>query len=144
MAEPLTVSNRALAALLRGLGSLDAIREGECLVGFEFAKDVKWLLMVAAVEAERAFEPYRRMDRKTASKFDIFDGMESSPENARHLSQYNAEMETLRDQEVTIDKMPRFKLDELLNRPCCDDKKVGRMNPIPQSVLVNLAPILEE
>lgn len=142
---PLEVTNQKLLQLHRGLNSLDAVREGrDEMIGFEFTRDVKWRLTVAAVLVDNAREAFDRVDRETAKKSGTYDGMERSDENGKKKAAYDEAMQSVLDQKVTIPDMPRFTLAELLDRPPCEDKKARKINPIAQSTLKNLAPIIEE
>lgn len=141
----LTVANRQLVALCRGLASLDAVKEGVSeLIGFVFVRDVQWRLVLAAVAAGGAKLAYDKIDKATAAEHGVFDGMAENDANARALDSYRRAMEDILDKEVTIADMPRFTLAELLDRPPTDDKRARKTNPITQSTLHNLAPILTE
>jgi len=145
MAEPLEITNRALIALCRGLSSLDAVKEGTSdIIGFAFSRDVQWRLVLASVAADGAKLAYDKIDKATAAENGVFDGMAQNDANARAIDAYTRAMEEILDKEVTIPDMPRFTLAELLDRPPSDDKRARKTNPIANSTLRNLAPILDE
>lgn len=140
----LEITNARLLLLHRGLNSLDAVREGSETIGFEFSRDVKWRLTVAAVLVDNAREAFDRVDRETAKKSGTYDGMERSDENGKKKAAYDEAMQSVLDQKVTIPDMPRFTLAELLDRPPSDDKRARKVNQIAQSTLKALMPIIEE
>jgi hypothetical protein len=139
----ITLTNRQLCSLHRGLSSLDAVREGEAVIGFEFVRDVAWRLTCAGVQAEDGKRSHDILDRAAALKFGVYEGMAQNDQNAKALDEYKREIEELLDKTVTIE-VDRFTMDELLTRPPSDDRRARKTNPIPLSVLRNLFPILDE
>ncbi len=118
MAEKLTLTLRDVQRLRRALNSLDAIKSDV---------DGREGLIVD------------RLDRELAQKIGVFEGMEKTDANGRLMDSYRREFEAMLDQTAEIE-LQTVKLPELLARPG-DPKK---QNPIPQSVLYGLMPIIQE
>ena len=145
--SPLNVTNRALLKLNQGLGSLDGINSKEGVIPFVFDTETKLDLLHNAIVVERDKEKLDRFDRAAVKANNIWDGMEKTPESVARLATYLAAKEEMLDATTDLTGIRRIKIERLLNQPACDSDKPGakpKTNPIPQSVLVMLAPIFED
>jgi hypothetical protein len=143
MAEPVKLTRRQLLELSQGLKQLDAIRENEKdLVPLQFDSKVSYRLMrtSAAVEREKAL--FEKLDRQAAKDAGFFEGLAANEENAKKADAYHHKRADLLDEEVSLEGVMLVSVDQLLIRP--EDFKKSKRNPVPQSVLNRLAPILEE
>lgn len=139
---PLTITNRQLIELDRGLSSLDAIRSGrDEIINFEFSDDTKYAIVHAAVVVRRAKETYDAFARAKAAELGVYEGLEKTQENALKVRDLNAALEAAKEKPVTLDGITPIKASDLLARP--GDPKKPAKNNIPSSVLTNLWPILE-
>lgn len=143
MAEPLTLTNRDLLALHRGLNSLDGVRRGDGVEGFEFDDETRWALVENAVIVGRAKEAFDRYDREAAKRFGVFEGMAKSEANGQKLAEYLEDIEQAKDRTVGVPGLTPIAREKLLTGPA-DGKRPPRKNAIPVSVLVALRPILED
>jgi hypothetical protein len=133
---------RVLIELERGLAQLDAVREGEKELNpicFETAVSYTLLRNAEAIAKEIAL--FNKLDRDAAAALKFFDGMPVTPENSAIAAAYQSKRAELLDTEAKVE-LTRVKLDDLLKRP--EEIKKSKRNPIPQSVLNRLAPMIEE
>jgi hypothetical protein len=149
VAQELTLTNRQLLALRSGLNSLDAIKNGKDgeFIPLEFESVIRNRLMRAEAVVASAALVYDKTDRKLAEEAGVFDGMDRNDANGRKMDAYKRKIEAVLDEEVKLVGIVRIKLHELLHKPLGHDQKPNdraRLNPIPQSVLYKLAPIIEE
>lgn len=152
--SPIKVSNRALLKLNQGLGSLDGINSKEGVVPFVFDTETKLALLHNAIVVERAKEVLDRFDRDSVKANRIWDGMEKTPESVERLAAHISAREEMLDDTTDLTGLRTISIERLLNQPACEcgsnprevsAKEVARKtNPIPQSVLVMLAPIFED
>lgn len=145
MAEKLNLTLRDVQRLRRSLNSLDAIKsdvDGR-VVHLDFTMPVRVALMQNAAAVEREGLMIDRLDRELAGEVGVFDGMEKTDANGRLLDAYRRKLETMLDQPVEIE-LTRVTLTALLTRSGADPKKPQQLNPIPQSVLYGLAPMIAE
>lgn len=151
--SPNVVSNRALLKLNQGLGSLDGINSKEGVIPFVFDTETKLTLLHNAILVERAKEVLDRFDRDSVKAKKIWDGMEKTPESLERLAAHISAREEMLDGTTDLTGLRTLKIERLLKQPGRerDDKPyetkgelVQKTNPIPQSVLVMLAPIFED
>jgi hypothetical protein len=142
------LNKRRLKDLLVGLMSLDGVRTGKDeLVAFEFSRGTHSTLAEVYVAVERALMAFNVFDRACQKRHGVYDGMPTTSENAAKLAAYTDEIEAEKDAEVKLPDFPRIKLSELLTRPAAPGDRPGRApanNPIPQSVLNRLWPIIDD
>lgn len=145
MAEKLNITNRQLLDLRRGLKSLDAVKAGKDgeIVPLEFDIKTRSRLMTAAVKIEPHALAYDKLDRAISLETGVYEGMEKTDANGLRLDGYRRKIEELLDQPVEIDGILFVTLSDILNRPPGIDGKRAA-NPVPQSVLIKLAPIIAE
>lgn len=142
MAEAVTVTFRQLLEMERALAQLDAIRESEKeFVPIQFDTKTSYRLMrnAEAVAKERA--RFDKLDREAAKSAGFVEGMAANDENAKKCDDYQHRRGALLDNEIKVE-LVRLKIEELLNRP--EEYKKSKRNPVPQSVLNRLAPMIEE
>lgn len=145
MAEALKLRYRDLLRLHSALNSLDGIRTGkEELVVFEFSTNVKWNISKNTVILNRAREEYDHRERHAMKEHGVFDGMDKNSANMMKLAAWNEEMEEHKDREVELLGVLLFSRADLLTRPPGEDRKPRPDNPIPNSVLTGLAPLLKD
>ncbi len=137
------ITNRELRKLHQGLSSLDGIRQGSNeVIGFVFDSKTKLALMHNTIAVERAKEALDRVEQKSLKEKGIYDGVERTPETIKKLGEHMQMIETLNDEIVDLAGLREIKASEILNQPQCDAKAPCKCNPIPQSVLTQLRPIL--
>lgn len=146
MPESLKITYRELLALHTGLNGLDGARSGkEEITPFEFDIATRLLLLRASADIMRQKVVFDILDRKTAEECGVYDGMEKTDANAKKLDAYQRKVEEAKDQSTDI-SVEKIALSALLNKPLTDDEKrrgaSPRQNPIPQSVINRLFPIL--
>lgn len=160
MAETLRIANWVLLRLEEGLRQLDAVREDkDKLVGFEFETKPSYRLMRGSVAALRAKAAFDMADQRLRATHEVYEGMlisyppdtkptadqlDAAAANAKKVDAYQRARAVLLNQEADVDGALMMTLDQLFNRPESDPKKTARRNPIPQSVIAKLAPIIEE
>lgn len=146
MPEPQKLTVRQLTALHRGLTSLDGVKRGSGEVeSFDFETGVRWNLTKNAVAVGRMLEAFQKFDRDCRIRHGVIDGLPITEANIQRINAYAAEIEPLKDQEIEVSGLLAVKLTELLTRPARpEDKGKPRTNAIPQSVLLNLVPLIEE
>ncbi len=148
--EVITLSFRQLIELSTGLKQLDAIKESDKDVvplAFDFTTSYRLMRNSIVVERERAI--FEKMDREAAKAAGFFDGMaaknadgSANEENAKKADDYQHRRANLLDGEVKLDGIMPVTVEQLLTRP--EEFKKSKRNPVPQSVIHRLAPILEE
>lgn len=133
---------RVVIELERGLAQLDAVRESEKeLNPIVFEPAVNYMLLRNAEAITKEIARFNKLDRDAAHEVKFFDGMEATPANSIIAAAYQRKRAELLDTEAKFD-LTRIKLDDLLKRP--EEIKKSKRNPIPQSVLNRLAPMIEE
>ncbi len=145
MAEKLNLTLRVVQRLRRSLNCLDAIKsdvDGR-VTHLDFSMPVRVALMRNAAAVEVAGLVVDRLDRELAEEIGVFEGMEKNDANGRLMDVYRRKLETLLDQTTDVE-LVTVKLGDLLTRSGADPKKPAQLNPIPQSVLYGLAPIIAE
>ncbi len=149
MAEPIDITIRDLLILRRGLNSLDAVKsgkEGEIEL-LEFGPLTRRKLMRASMAVETEARLHEQWERDTQKKFGVYHGMAVNDANAKLIDEYKrVEAEAL-GESVTLAGVTRIKLDDLCYKPLALNAKAGDkpvLNPIQQSVLHALWPIIEE
>lgn len=149
MAEKLTLPMRKVLELRRGLNSLDAVKagkEGE-VVPLDFDPKTRYRLMKNAAIVEREALIFDKMDRGFAEQSGAYDGMEKNDANAAKMDAYKRKLEEALDQNVDLDGLLFVRMEDLLFRPLPSDAKPTdkrKSNPVPQSVLHKLMPIIVE
>lgn len=156
VAETVTVTRRQLIELSQGLKQLDFIRENEKeLVPLQFDQKVSYRLMRSSVVIERERALFDKLDRTAAKDAGFYEHMQVIPskdagpaeraacdENARKADAYQQKRADLLDEEVKLEGVMLVTVEQLLVRP--EEFKKSKRNPVPQSVLNRLAPIVEE
>lgn len=150
MAESIDLTRRQLLELSHGLKQLDAIRESEKdVVPLMFDAKVSYRLMRTAEAVEKEKARFEKLDRLAARDAGFFEGMaaknaDGSPheENAKKADAYQHKRAELLDEVVTLEGIFRVSVEQLLSRP--EEFRKSKRNPVPQSVLNRLAPMLEE
>lgn len=141
--DTITLTRRQLLELSQGLKQLDAIRENEKdLVPLAFDTKVSYRLMRSSVVVEREKALFDKLDRQAAKDAGFFEGMAANDESAKKADEYNRRRADILDEEVKIEGVMLVSVEQLLSRP--EEFKKSKRNPVPQSVLNRLAPILEE
>lgn len=141
MSTAIKLTVRQCLEIHRALNSLDAVRSGKDeLIAMEFTGVIRAKLMANAQALEPIRFAHEATDRALAKQHGVYQGIEESPENARKVDAYKRAVEDALDLEVEV-QMHRIALTALLNRP--GDGKTIRTNPVPQSLLNKLAPILD-
>jgi hypothetical protein len=145
VAEKLNITNRQLLDLRRGLNSLDAVKAGKDgeVIPLEFEIKTRARLMTNAVRFEPHALAYDKLDRAIALEAGVYEGMEKTAANGQRLDVYRRKIEELLDQPVEVDGVLFVRMSDLLSRPPGADGKRAT-NPVPQSVLIKLAPIITE
>ncbi len=137
----LTIAFRQLIELESGLRQLDAIRESEdALVPLMFETKVSYKLMRTAEVVAKERSRFDKLDRQAAKDAGYFDGMTANEANAAKADSYQRKRAEILDTEIKVE-LATLKIEELLNRP--EEFKKSKRNPVPQSVLARLAPIIE-
>lgn len=143
MAETIEITRRQLLELSRGSQQLDAIRESEKdLVPLLFDHKVAYRLMRNSTVVEREVAIFNKLDRDAAKACGFYENMVVNDENARKADEYQRKRAELLDETVKLEGIFLIKIEELLNRP--EEFKKSKRNPVPQSVLARLAPIIAE
>lgn len=141
------MTNRQLLELELGLRQLDAIRGGEekeKFVAIEFDAKTSYRLMRNRVFIEPAKMAFDKADRAAAKDAGYYEGMSVNDENAKKADAYQQRRADLLDEEIEVDGLMLVTVENLLNRPEEDPKtKKPKRNPVPQSVIARLAPILK-
>lgn len=136
---------RDLLNIFAGLSSLDGIRKGPGeMIPFDFSRKVKWNMTKNLIAVEREKEAYDRLERKAAADHQVVNGMPKTPESVARYDAYMAEINGFQDQYADVGGILSVRLDDLLTRPPGPDGKPRPDNEIPQSVLHQLAAIIEE
>lgn len=149
MAEPIDISIRDLLSLRRGLHSLDAVKSGKegeiTLLVFGPLTRRKLLRAYHAVEREALM--HEEWERKTQKDLGVYDGMPINDENAKKMDAYKRAVVEALDEHVELSGLSRIKLDDLCYQPLPLNAKPHEkpaLNPVQQSVLHALWPIIEE
>lgn len=158
MADSVTLTRRRLLEVSQGQKQLDAIRENDKeFIQLQFDSKVAYRLMRTSVVVEREKALFDKLDRMAAQEAGFYEHMQVIPSNdagpeeramcdanARKADAYQRARAELLDEEVTIDGVMLVSVKQLLERPEEDRKTKSRRNPVPQSVINKLAPILQE
>ncbi len=141
MPDAVTITFRQLIDLERGLSQLDAIRENEKeLVPLMFETNVSYRLMRDAEVVAKDRARFDKLDRQAAKDAGFFEGMTANDVNAAKADAYQRARAEILDTEITVE-LATVTIEELVNRP--EEFKKSKRNPVPQSVLARLAPIIE-
>jgi hypothetical protein len=141
MSATVAFTVRTVLDLSRALNSLDAVKVGKDeIVALEFTGATRAKIMANVVAMDPIKLAHEATDRALAKQHGVFAGMGDSPENFAKADAYRRAVEEALDflREISIE---RIHLSALLNRP--GDGKTIKLNPVPQSLLNRLAPILE-
>lgn len=149
MAEPIDISIRDLLILRRGLNQLDAVKSGKdgeiTLLLFSPQTRRKLLRIHHAVEREALM--HEEWERKTQKDLGIYDGLPINDENAKKMDAYKRAVFEALEEHVELAGIGRIKLDDICYQPLSPNAKPNEkpaLNPIQQSVLNALWPIIEE
>ncbi len=148
MADAITITFRQLLDLSVGLKQLDAIKESDKeFVPIAFDSKVSYRLMRTSEVVEKDRARFEKLDREAARAAGFFEGMtakhvDGTPheENAQKADAYQHRRANLLDQEVKLEGVFFVTIEQLLGRP--EEYKKSKRNPIPQSVISRLAPII--
>jgi len=141
MATPTILTVRALLGLHRAFNSLDAVRSGKDeIVILEFSGSTRAKIMANFAELEAIKEIHDATDRALAKQHGVVAGMDENAENGARLDAYRRALIDAANETREV-HLHRIALSALLNKP--GDGKTIRLNPVPQSVLNLLTPILD-
>ena len=151
MSEILKITNRDLIKLDQALKCLDCSRAGKDeVIPFEFDARVSWSLAKNSVLVERAKLAFDRAIRQQSKQcgltpgdsIRVGPGDNPDPELVRKFAAFEETADVLKDQETEISGLIFISLKDLLTKPSNSDGKQGK-NPIPQSVIIGLVPIIK-
>jgi hypothetical protein len=141
MSTAIELTVRQFLEIYRALNSLDAVRSGKDeLIALEFTGVTRAKLMANSQALEPMRLAHEAADRALAAQHGVHQGMGESPENASKVDAYKRAVEDALDLKCEVG-LHRIALTALLNR--LGDGKTIRTNPVPQSLLNRLAPILD-
>jgi hypothetical protein len=141
MGSTLKMSVRSAVKVAEGLDQLDGAKTDgkDGVVMFRFSPKISFNLSKNAVLFEREKIAFEKTQRRLAREAGVVLGEEITDKNRAAIFAFHEALEAAKDADTEISGVLCLRLADLLDQPVSEKK-----NPIPQSVLNKLVPIIQE
>ena len=142
MSDTITLPVRRILELYRALNSLDAVKQGhDEIVPLEFSGLVRAKIVANCVTLDPLVRAHETTDRLLSKQHGVIvDQKGDTPDSAQAMDAYLRSVHEALDLQRDV-ALERIRLVDILRRP--GDPKNQKLNPVPQSVINRLAPILD-